>query len=75
MYKHRITDRPRFVRPGTEAVGPLSPLRDLLDRYGIDEIIRAIDAGLDVYDAGTLLLTSGSAFRLLRDMNAPEAAL
>jgi len=74
MYKHRISDHPRVIRSGAEAVGPLSPLRDLLDRYGIDEIVRAIDAGLEVYDAGALLLTSGSAFRLLRDMNAPEVA-
>jgi hypothetical protein len=77
MYKHRVTDRSGFIRPGTEAVGPLSPLRELLDCYGIDQVVRAIDAGLDVYDAGALLLTSGSAFRIIRDMNAPspEAAI
>jgi hypothetical protein len=69
MYKHRVTTRPEFIRPGAEAVGPLSPLRELLDHYGIDQVVRAIDAGLDVYDGGTLLLASGSAFRLIRDMN------
>jgi hypothetical protein len=36
--------------------GPVTPPRDLLDRYAIDDIVRAIDAGLPVFDAGRVLM-------------------
>ena len=37
--------------------GPVTQLRDLLERYAIDDIVRAIDARLRVFDAGRVLMT------------------
>jgi hypothetical protein len=74
MFKHTFDGSQRFIRPGVEAVGPLHPVRDLTDRYGIDDVLRAIDAGLQVFEAGNLLLTSGSDIRILREINAPTEA-
>lgn len=74
MFKHALDGSQRFIRPAAEAVGPLHPIHDLTERYGVDNVIRAIDAGLDVFDGGALLLSSGSDVRILRDLNAPEAA-
>ena len=36
---------------------PVTRLHDLLERYAIDDIVRAIDARLRVFDAGRVLMT------------------
>jgi phage/plasmid-associated DNA primase len=50
------------------APGPVTPVRDLLERYAIDDIVRAIDAGLPVFDAGRVLMTREGSFNLIRDL-------
>jgi hypothetical protein len=63
-----------FIKPAEDAAGPMSPLRDLLDRASIDDVVRAIDHGLEVFDGGRLLLTRQSSFDLLRELTAPREA-
>jgi hypothetical protein len=74
VFKLTLDESQRFIRPAAEAAGPLHPLRNLLDQHGIDDILRAVDAGLRVFEAGDLLLTSGSDIRILRELNAPTEA-
>jgi hypothetical protein len=74
MFKYTISHGQRFIRPAAEAVGPLHPIHDLNELYGIDDVLRAVDAGLAVYDAGDLLLACGSDIKILRELNAPTEA-
>jgi hypothetical protein len=74
VFRHTLDGNQRFIRPAAEAVGPLHPVRNLIDRYGVDDVLRAIDAGLQVFETGELLLTSGSDLRILREINASTEA-
>jgi hypothetical protein len=74
VFKRTLDGNQRFIRPAVEAVGPLHPISNLTDRYGIDDVLRAIDAGLQVFETGDLLLTSGSDLRILREINASAEA-
>lgn len=56
-----------IIRPITDAAGPITRLADIAERVGIDPIIRAIAAGLPVYDAGNALLARRAEFDLLRE--------
>jgi len=60
--------RPSFIRPIEAANEPLSPLRPLVERYGPDAVVRAIDAGLEVFDAGRVLMAHHGAFRVINDL-------
>jgi hypothetical protein len=74
MFKHTIDGGQRFICPAQEADGPLHPVHNLTKQHGIDNVLRAVDAGLQVYEAGDLLLASGSDLRILCEINAAEAA-
>jgi hypothetical protein len=74
VFKLTLDESQRFIRPAAEAAGPLHPVRDLIERYGIDDVLRSIDGGLRVYETGDLLLSSGSDIRILRELNAPTEA-
>jgi hypothetical protein len=52
MFKHTLDGSQRFIRPAAEAVGPLHPVRNLTDRYGIDRL--SDDALLDDFQVGLL---------------------
>jgi hypothetical protein len=41
--------------------GPVTWLRDLLERHATDDIVRAIDVRLRVFDAGRVLMTRESS--------------
>jgi hypothetical protein len=72
---HPITRWPTFIQPIEGAVGPLNPLRDMLERHQIDDIVRAIDAGLEIYDAGRILMTRQGSLNILKDiLEAKEPA-
>jgi hypothetical protein len=71
---HPITRSPTFIRPIEEAAGPLNPLADMLERHRIDDIVRAIDAGAEVYDAGRILMVREGSLNILRDILKTEAA-
>lgn len=60
-----------IIRPITETVGPVSLLREIAEDMGIDAVVRAIGAGVEVFDAGDALLADRSAIRLLNEANAP----
>ena len=62
--------RPSFIRPIEAANEPLSPLRPLVERYGPDAVVRAIDSGLEIFDAGRVLMTHHGAFRIINDLAA-----
>lgn len=65
---HPITRSPTFIQPIEEAVGALNPLRDMLERHQIDDIVRAIDAGLEIYDAGRILMTRQGSLNILSEI-------
>jgi putative DNA primase/helicase len=52
----------------------MSPLRDLLERASLDEVVRAIDHGLEVFDAGDVLFARQSSFDMLREIGFAAAA-
>jgi hypothetical protein len=60
-----------IIRPITETVGPVCLLREIAEDMGVDAIVRAIGAGVEVYDAGGALLADRSAIRLLNEVKAP----
>jgi hypothetical protein len=64
-----------FIKPAEDTVGPMSPLRDLLDRASVDDVVRAIDHGLEVFDGGRLLLTRQSSFDLIRELTSRAEAV
>ena len=66
--RHQIPGTVPFIEPMEGAPGPVTPLRDLLERYAIDDIVRAIDAGLPVFDAGRVLMTREGSFNIIRDL-------
>jgi hypothetical protein len=70
---HPITRLPTFIKPIEEVAGPVNPLHDMLARHRIDDIVRAIDAGLEVFDAGRVLMTREGALNILKDILATEA--
>jgi hypothetical protein len=61
-----------FIMPIEGVVGPITPLRDLLERHAIDDILRAIDAGLEVFDAGRVLMMRQGSFNIIHDMLSAE---
>lgn len=71
---HPVTRSVTFIQPIEDAVGPLNPLRDMLERNSIDDIVRAIDAGLEVFDAGRVLMTRQGSLNILNDILKMEAA-
>ena len=66
--RHQIPGTFPFIEAMEGAPGPVTPLRDLLDRYPIDDIVRAIDAGLPVFDAGRVLMTREGSFNIIREL-------
>jgi hypothetical protein len=63
-----LADAPDFIRPIEEAAGPLNPLRDLLERHRVDDVVRAINAGLEVFDAGFILMTREGSLNIIKDI-------
>jgi hypothetical protein len=66
--RYQIPGTVPFIEPMEGAPGPVTPLCDLLERYAIDDIVRAIDAGLPVFDAGRVLMTREGSFNIIRDL-------
>ena len=64
----------RIIKPLAEAIGPVTPLRDIVGRQGVDAVVRAIAGGLTVYDAGRVLMANEGVFNILRDILAMDAA-
>jgi hypothetical protein len=71
--KNRPADT-HIIKPLEEAVGPVTPLREITERWGIDTVVRAIAGGLTVYDAGRVLMVNEGTFTLLTEISAMEAA-
>jgi hypothetical protein len=71
---HPITGSLTFIQHIEGAVGPLNPLADMLERHRIDDIVRAIDAGLEVFDAGRILMVREGSLNILKDILKAEAA-
>lgn len=57
-----------LIRPIDEAVGPLTRLEQLKDDLGLEAIVRAMDAGADLYDANGVLFASWSDITLVKDL-------
>jgi hypothetical protein len=64
----------RPILPVDAAGGQITPLRVLSERRGVDELILAIDDGLQVFKAGDHLFAGAAEFDLLRDMRRLESA-
>ena len=64
----------RIIMSLEEAIGPVTPLRDIVRRKGVDDVVRAIADGLKVYDTGRMLMAHEGEFNLRRDLLATEAA-
>jgi hypothetical protein len=64
----------RIIKPLEEAVGPVTPLREIAGRRGVDAVVRAIAGGLTVYDAGRVLVANEGTFNILKDILATGEA-
>jgi hypothetical protein len=64
----------RLIKPLEEAIGPVTTLRSITKRYGVDAVVRTIAGGLNVYDSGQMLLAHEGEFNLRRDLLAMEAS-
>jgi hypothetical protein len=73
MRKSKFLVPSLFIKPAEDAAGPMSPLRDLLERASLDEVVRAIDHGLEVFDAGDVLFARQSSFDMIRELTTPSA--
>ena len=72
---HPVTRSVTFIQDIGAAVGPLNPLRDMLERNSVDDIVRAIDAGLEVFDAGRILMVREGSLNIIKDiLEAKELA-
>jgi hypothetical protein len=54
-----------FLKSINQATGPVTRLEEIADILGPDAVVRAISAGLDVYDTGAVLMADASAAELL----------
>jgi hypothetical protein len=64
---------PRIIKPLEEAIGPVTPLRNIVKRKGVDDVVRAIAGGLTVYDSGRMLMAHEGEFNIISDLVASEA--
>jgi hypothetical protein len=53
-----------LIRPITEAIGPVTRLDELAEFFGVEGIVRALDEGAHVYEAGSALMASWSEMSL-----------
>ena len=61
------------LKPITDAIGPVTLLTEIADTQGTDALVRAIGAGLDVYDTGPNgpLMADASAVEILVKTRSP----
>ena len=61
------------LRPVTEAIGPVTRLSEIADAQGTDVLVRAIFAGLEVYDTGPRgpLMADAALAEMLTEARAP----
>ena len=53
------------LKPITEVGGPVTQLEQIADVLGVDALVRAIAGGLQVYDAGSVLLADLAEVQIL----------
>jgi hypothetical protein len=67
--------RPNFIKPVEDAATePLTAVDPIAEHYGATALLRAVDAGLEVYDSGRILMVSRSEFHILHDLSKPLEA-
>jgi hypothetical protein len=59
--------KPMLIRPITEAIGPITRLKELAESFGVEGIVRALDEGARVYEAGSELMASWSEISLANE--------
>jgi hypothetical protein len=64
----------KCILPIAEADGPVTTLDQLDDEFGVETIVRALDKGVKLYQAGDTLFASWSDIALTQDLRrlAPE---
>jgi hypothetical protein len=78
MNRLAADSRAFFIRPIAEAEGPLTKVVELIEEFGAEDLLRCIDRGVPVYDAGTTLMADYALISLtageLGTARAGEAA-
>ena len=57
-----------IVHDISESGGPLTQVNEIVDDFGAERLIEAIDQGLILFQAGDTLFVSAGDFRLYREM-------
>jgi hypothetical protein len=55
-----------------QAAGPVTRLEEIADVLGVDALVRALAAGVPVFDTGRVLMADLSAVQLLVEARAPS---
>jgi hypothetical protein len=58
-----------LIRPIDEADGPVTQLDRLEEELGLEAIVRALDAGVPLFDANGILFGSWSDITLVKDLD------
>jgi hypothetical protein len=61
----------KFILPIAEADGPVTMLDRLDDEFGVEAIVRALDKGVKLYEAGNTLFGHWSDIALTQDLHRP----
>jgi hypothetical protein len=74
MHKHRKQTPPsgNFIRPIDASAGPVTLAAAIAAAKGVDTLIRAISAGLVVFDAGDALLIHRPSFDIICETRGIE---
>jgi hypothetical protein len=63
----RPPSRLRLIRAIEEALGPVTRVAELSERFGAEGLLRAADAGVPFFDAGGVLMADYSAISLVAE--------